>query len=138
MSHSRWHRGDRTELNERVKEVFAAYEEGTNRDAARRELLKLGERCVWLLADSVERSLARNRDYALETAQLIGRLVTYRTAAYVLPLLLQDDAELRAIVLQAVRDATGTDGGQEPGFWRNASREQRRVAVDAWRRELSR
>ncbi len=129
---------DRRELTDRVREVFDAYEQDTARDEARRELLKLGARCVWLLADSIDRRLADDRAYALDATQVLAAIVDYRTATFALPLLLQDDAELRELVFRAVARATGTDGATDAPFWRDAPREQRLAAIDRWRNQLLR
>lgn len=127
---------DQTEMHERVQRMVAAYEEGEFRDEARREILKLGPRCTWLLAESIERNVARDRDYALAAAELVARIVDYASARYVLPLLMVEDPELRRIVYEGVADATGTDGGTEASFWQDASRERRRTAIESWMREL--
>lgn len=129
---------DQRELDDRVQTVFAAYEQGEFRAAARREILALGSRCVWLLADSVERRFAADHDYALQTVDLLGRLVEFRSAPYVLSLLLLDDADLRERVFAALRDATDTDAGTDAAFWRDASLDARRAAIERWRAELTR
>jgi hypothetical protein len=129
---------DRRELEERVKEVFIAYEKDKARAEAEREMLRLGPSTAWLLTDSIERNIDGNRAYALRAAALLARLLDYSSAAYALPLLLQDDVELRLVIFAAVRARTGTDGGTSEAFWREASRERRRTAVEEWRAELSR
>lgn len=129
---------DPSEFSARVQEVYAAYEAGTWRDAARHELLKLGSRTVWLLADGIERALPTDRAFALESVQLLARVVDYSSAGHALSLLLLDDAEIRAQVFRAVRDATGTDGGTDEPFWLDAARERRRTVVDSWRTQLLR
>jgi len=128
---------DTSELQKRVTEVVAAYEDGRYRDLARREILRLGSRCTWLLADSVERRLSVDRDYALDAAQLIARLVDFRTAQYALPLLAQEDEQVRLIVFDGIRGATGTDADTDADFWQVADREQRRAAIQRWRYQLT-
>jgi hypothetical protein len=129
---------DPREMPARVQDVIAAYEQGEFRAAARREILKLGSRCVWLLADIVDRNASRDVEFAHATAELIAQLVDFRTARYVLPLLLQDDAELRVIVFRGVRAATSTDAGTDEQFWQRASKSERQPAIERWQEELSR
>jgi len=138
MAHMIQMSADRRELEERVNEVFAVYEKGEFPAEAEREMLRLGPSTAWLLTDSIERHIASDRAYALRAAALLARVVDYASAAYALPLLLQDDVELRLLIFAAVRARTGTDGGTSEAFWRDASRERRRSAVEEWRTELLR
>lgn len=138
MAHMMQMSNDPRELDERVREVFGAYEKGEFRAEAEREMLRLGPSTAALLTDSIERNIATDHAYAMRAAKLLARLVDYASAEYALPLLLQDDAGLRQLVFEAVHDRTGTDGGTSAAFWADASRERRRTAVEQWRLELSR
>ena len=55
---------------------------------------------------------------------------------YALSLLQLDDPEVRLMVFDAVHDATGTDGGTDRDFWREAGPARRVTAVENWKREL--
>ncbi|MGE3174548.1 MAG: hypothetical protein AB7O97_18095 [Planctomycetota bacterium] len=129
---------DPNELRTRVERVIAAYEDGAHRDAARREILKLGARCVWMLADSIERRAGDDPAYARDAAALAMQLVDFGAARHALPLLRLDDVELRALVFRGVRDATGTDGGTDEAFWREAELPRRQRAIEHWIDELNR
>jgi hypothetical protein len=127
---------DPKELEYRVDEMVRAWDKGVFRDAARRELQRLGPSCVWQLADSAQKRAARDPAYALATAQLIAQILDYRSAPYALPLLELDDVELRLVVFRAVRDRTGTTGGTNEAFWRDAGLDRRREGIRDWQKEL--
>lgn len=127
---------DDTELRSRVREMVQAYEAGEHRAAAEREIRKLGTRCLALLVTSVQERLSAEPDYARATAVLAADLVEYRTAGWMFPLLELEDEAVRLAAFRGLTRATGTDGGTDAGFWRDASVVRRRDAIAAWRLRL--
>jgi hypothetical protein len=128
---------DPDELANRVRSVVDAFDDPELRDAARVEIMKLGSQCVWALADSAERALARDRDHALRAADLVAQILEYRSSVYALPLLMTEDPELRVIAFHGLRRATGMDIENE-SFWRDAERDRRSRAVERWKNALTR
>jgi hypothetical protein len=129
---------DPGEPRELVTDMVSAYEAGKFRAEARLELRMLGERSVWQLADSLEMRASRDPAYARETAQLIADLLGWATIDYAMPLLEVEDPEVRVAIFAGLRRVTGTDGGTNEAFWREAALERRRTAIDGWRRDLGR
>lgn len=127
---------DQTELHERVREMVAAYEEGTHRTAAALEIRKLGTTTLGLLVDIVQRSTTADPDFARATAALAADVVEYRTVDWMFPLLESDDIDVRLIAFRGLRRATGTDGGTDEEFWRDASTVRRRDAIQTWKKRL--
>ncbi len=125
---------DQTELHERVREMVAAYEEGTHRAAAALEIRKLGTTTLGLLVDIVQRSTTADPDFARATAALAADVVEYRTVDWMFPLLESDDIDVRLIAFRGLRRATGTDGGTDEEFWRDASTVRRRDAIQNWKK----
>jgi hypothetical protein len=128
---------DDTELRQRVKDMVAAYEDGAYRQAAEREIRKLGSHCVPLLAYGIEQHLGHGDDYARQAAQLVAQTVDFLRAGYVLPLLQSDDAEVRVSIFDGLRRAAGQDLGQTEESWRQAPAERRKLGAEAWEQALA-
>lgn len=128
---------DDTELRTRVKEMVAAYEDGAHRQAAEREIRKLGSHCVPLLAYGIGRQLGHGDDYARQAAHLVAQTVDFLRAGYVLPLLYNDDGEVRVSAFDGLRRAVGQDLGQTEESWRQATPGQRTAGAEAWELALA-
>jgi hypothetical protein len=128
---------DETELRERVVNLVAAWEQGTHRAAAAREIRKLGSRCVPMLVYGIEQ---RHGDAATlrETAALVAQIVDHHDCRFAAHLLLDDDAEIRVAAFRGVARASGEDFGTDEAFWRDADPTARAEKQKAWLAALRR
>ncbi|MCR9246551.1 MAG: hypothetical protein NXI31_16075 [bacterium] len=127
---------DDRELRHNVEWLVEAYVEGTNREAAVRELRRYGGHTVGKLFYALD---VVGSDTALlhRTARLIGASAEYSHKDWLFALLERGDEESRAIAFRALVRVGGEENQvEDEGFWRAANTTDRELQLRQWRTRL--
>jgi hypothetical protein len=127
---------DDTQLRQRIKDMVAAYEAGTFRELAEREIRKLGSRCSPLLIYGALQRLPNDAAYAQKAATLAVQLAEFRNVQYVFQLLECDSGELRRLAAEGIERITGIASGKDAEFWTSAPAIEREPVVATWKNQV--
>lgn len=131
MTHMVLQQQDETELRARIDQMTNAFIEGTHRDAAAKELRRLGPKIVPRLYKALDQ-VGVDRELRHRTADLIARQSDYLHHEWLLAMLERGDEETRAVAFHAIVRVSETEVGDE-AFWRAASSTDRAVELQRWR-----